>query len=223
MTNPLHETRTSIAVYILLILAAIVLVPGVGVVVALVIVSVLLAANRKQGIFRSIGFVRPESWTRALAAGLVFGLIIQLLAYLVFDPLFEKLTGDRIDLSSLDGVRGNFRGYVVLMLLGWGFGGFAEEIIFRGYLITRLKMLFGDSRRSLAVILLITSAPFGLAHMYQGLSGVLSTGLLAMFFGLMFIRSGYNLWYSIFTHGFVNTLGITLIYLDLDQSLTGPW
>lgn len=223
MTNPLHETRTSIAVYIFMIVAAIVFIPRVGVLVAMVIVAALLVANRKRDIFRSIGFVRPNSWIRALATGLVFGLIIQVLAYLVFDPLFEKLTGDRIDLSSLDGMRGNFRGYVIMMLLGWGFGGFIEEIIFRGYLITRLKMLLGDSRRSLAVILLITSAPFGLAHMYQGLSGMLSTGLLAMFFGLMFIRSGYNLWYSIFTHGFVNTLGITLIYLDLDQSLTGPW
>jgi membrane protease YdiL (CAAX protease family) len=100
-------------------------------------------------------------------------------------------------------------------------GGFLEEMTFRGYLITQIKKhCCGDSFGAV-IALIITSASFGLSHLYQGATGVLSTGLIGFILGVIYIKNRYNLWLPIFTHGFVNTAGFILIYLNLDLRLKG--
>jgi membrane protease YdiL (CAAX protease family) len=37
--------------------------------------------------------------------------------------------------------------------------------------------------------------------------------------GILFIWSGYNLWLPILTHGFIDTVGLTMIYLNADKKL----
>jgi membrane protease YdiL (CAAX protease family) len=46
------------------------------------------------------------------------------------------------------------------------------------------------------------------------------TGLAGFIFGAMYVYHEYNVWYPIFTHGFVNTVAMLLIYLDVDRRLS---
>jgi membrane protease YdiL (CAAX protease family) len=62
--------------------------------------------------------------------------------------------------------------------------GTAEEIIFRGYLILRFTALTG---RFWAVVL--SSALFGLAHVYQGTASALSIGCLGLLFALIYVQT----------------------------------
>jgi membrane protease YdiL (CAAX protease family) len=96
---------------------------------------------------------------------------------------------------------------------------FLEELVFRGYLMTQLSLVFGGNWLAAMLSLLISSIVFGLAHWYQGRSGALSTGLLGVILGGLFIWSGNNLWLPILTHGFIDTIGLGLIYLNLDVKL----
>jgi len=107
-------------------------------------------------------------------------------------------------------------GVLIAFVVGWLIGGFIEEIVFRGYLLTRLRSIFGKASLVDFLIITSTSAVFGFSHLYQGWTGVISTGMIAFIFGYIFVINRMNLWYPILNHGFVNTVGSTLIYLDLD-------
>ena len=211
-----HENKIGLSIIILIILTLILMIPPLGILFAFVIVAFLVLFTNKEGSLYDIGFRSSKSWPKAIFLSFVLAVLIELTFEIFFNPIFEKITDTLIDLSEFEGMRGNFITYIIMLLIGWVVGGFIEEITFRGYLITRLKKLLGNSPLVLFFILVLTSVPFGLSHLYQGLSGVLSTGFIAFIFGFIFIKSGYNLWLPILTHGFVNTVGLTLIYLDLD-------
>jgi membrane protease YdiL (CAAX protease family) len=195
--------------------------PNLGVLIAVLFVLIALLLGKKQGSFKFIGFVKQERWSYTLIKGMILGVVIQLAYSIIFDPLIEKLTGRPIDLSGFDSMRGNLPVFLLWLVIGIGFGGFLEEITFRGYLITRLKLIIGTSPLSLIIILLLTSVSFGLAHLYQDWSGVISTGSFAFIFGIIFIQSKYNLWMPILTHAFANVVGLALIYTNYDRILNG--
>jgi membrane protease YdiL (CAAX protease family) len=221
ISDLLWKNKLSLSIIITILLICIVILPNLGVLLAVVFVIIALLIGIKQGSFKSIGIIRQERWSDTLIKGMILGVVLQLAYSIIFDPLIEKLTGIPIDLSGFDSMRGNLPILLLWLLIGIGFGGFLEEITFRGYLITRLKIIMGDSPLSLIIILLLTSASFGLAHLYQDWSGVISTGSFAFIFGIIFIFSKYNLWMPILTHAFANVVGLLLIYTDYDRVLNG--
>jgi uncharacterized protein len=60
---------------------------------------------------------------------------------------------------------------------------FAEELIFRGYLIHRLKQLTGNIKAAV----LISSLIFSLGHGYQGSLGVATVGAMGVLFGVVYL------------------------------------
>ena len=58
-----------------------------------------------------------------------------------------------------------------------------------------------------------------MAHWYQGKSGALSTGIISIFLGLIFIYNQFNLWLPIIVHGFIDTISIFIISLGYDKKL----
>lgn len=66
--------------------------------------------------------------------------------------------------------------------------GFSEELLFRGFLMDCLGQHF-PSVDSWALIL-ISSAAFGFAHLYQGWRGTVLTGLLGCAFGMLYTITG---------------------------------
>jgi hypothetical protein len=63
------------------------------------------------------------------------------------------------------------------------------------------------------VMISISSLLFGAIHYYQGLSGMISTGISGLFFGAYFLASGCNLWAAVLAHGVSNSIGFLLIFL----------
>jgi len=79
--------------------------------------------------------------------------------------------------------------------------GFVEEFIFRGFLLLRLTKLFGGSRAAVAIALFLQAALFGLSHSYQHLYGIVLTGSLGVFFGIVYLALNRNLWVVVIGHG----------------------
>jgi len=75
--------------------------------------------------------------------------------------------------------------------------GFCEEVMFRGYLMTRLRLLF--KTKSWIPSILISSMAFGLCHTYQGLSGFIVITVYGAMFALLYIRTG-SIWPGIIAH-----------------------
>ena len=124
------------------------------------------------------------------------------------------------DLSSLDDVRGNFEGYIALMIIMWVFAAFGEEFLFRGYYMKALAELLGNGNRSWLLSAIITSIYFGVSHGYQGSIGMVSSFLWAFCIAMIFNKNRNNLLLLVLIHGIYDTVGITLLYLNKDHIIS---
>jgi membrane protease YdiL (CAAX protease family) len=135
---------------------------------------------------------------------------------ILLDPLLELFLGE-IDLSSLEDIRGNLVGYIVLMVIMWVFAAFGEEFLFRGYYMKALAELLGNSNKSWLLSAVITSIYFGISHGYQGTNGMVSSFLWAFCIAMIFNKNRNNLLLLVLIHGIYDTIGITFLYLNMDH------
>ena len=77
--------------------------------------------------------------------------------------------------------------------------GFCEEIAFRGYLMTRLRLVFGN--RSWVIPTIISMFTFGVCHAYQGIPGLIVISAYGLLFSLLYIRTR-SLWPCVIAHFF---------------------
>jgi len=148
------------------------------------------------------GLGRPAAWGRTWVLGIGAGLGYQSLSIYVLEPAIARFTGRLPDVSSFAALEGNVRLLLVSLLVAWTLAAVGEEFVFRG----------GTPRAWFAGVLL-TSAAFGLGHVYQGASGVITAGLSGFVFGMLYLRAGRNLWVPMIAHGTVDTVGFTLLFL----------
>src|SRR5262249_20391197 len=83
----------------------------------------------------------------------------------------------------------------VLMVVKYAAGAFAEEVVTRAYLVTRLEGLL----KSRAAAVLLAAAAFASYHAYQRTDGLVDTFLLGVAWGaaFLFLR---RLWPFVFAH-----------------------
>jgi uncharacterized protein len=135
--------------------------------------------------------------------------------YLV-EPLIARLTtGALPDPSAFRSLVGNAQALLFWLVISWTLAAFMEEMVYRGWLTARIAELWRYSRAGWIIALVASSALFGLAHLYQGLSGVVATGVTGFLFGTAYLSSGRNLWCAILAHGLLDTLGFVMIYLGV--------
>lgn len=186
-------------------------IPQYGVILSFIMVSIYLIRNKnRKELSKSIGLRRPKNLLTLIIISALLGVLIELTTEIFFNPIIEKLTHSKIDLSEVE--LSSIGAYLTWIVIGFVLGGLLEEILFRGFLITRISKFLKENKASDFLALFITSILFGLCHLYQGWSGVISTGLIGFIFGIIFLAFGKNLWYSILTHGFVNVTALTILY-----------
>jgi len=79
--------------------------------------------------------------------------------------------------------------------------GICEEVLYRGFLIRYLSN--GPWHFGLWIALAIASISFGLAHGYQGLSGIIGTALLGAVLAVIFVSTG-SLWMPMALHAIID-------------------
>ena len=80
---------------------------------------------------------------------------------------------------------------------------FCEEFLFRGYLLTQ----FDDWLHSLMWAWIVSSVAFGLAHFYQGWSGMIRAGLLGALLAYPVVRFG-NLYPAMLAHWLIDSVAL---------------
>jgi len=188
--------------------------PGVGVFASLALTALVAWARGSW-----LGLERPASWARAIALGAGAGVAIQVATVLGLEPLVEGLTGRAPDVSQFDGIRGDLAALLQWLAIVWVVVVFVEEWVFRGLLARELCALLGDGRGALAAGLAASSLVFGLAHAYQGIGGVISTGVVGLVLAALTARERWNLWPAVIAHGTIDTIGLWAIYANVDRAL----
>ena len=169
--------------------------------------------------WRAIGLRRPASWPRALLIATALAAYQFASLYLVEPVIARVTTGELPDVSMFQSLVGDKRQLLFWLGASWTLAAFVEEMVYRGWLTARVAELARYSKRGWIVAVVVTSILFGLAHLYQGVSGVITTGLTGLMFGGAYLASGRNLWCAILAHGFSDTIGFVMIYLGVYPGL----
>jgi CAAX protease family protein len=178
----------------------------------LVVISWLLWRNGET--WRDFGLRRFTPWWKLI--GFTLGLFIAKL--FVFQPVADSIGNTfylvKSDHSPLTHIHGRLTALIAWLCIAWFAGAFAEEMIFRGYLMGRVGNLLGGGWPAWSTALIFQAALFGLGHAYLGPAGMVSAGSAGIAYGLFYLAGGRNLWPVILIHGIWDTLGLTLIYLN---------
>ena len=178
-------------------------------------ILVLVWVWRSHTPWREIGYVRPASWIRTIAVGVVFGIAFKLLMKAIVMPL---LGGPPINpaFHYLAGNTAALPGIILAVIFGAGFG---EETVFRGYMFERLGKLLGTSASAKAVIVVFTTIWFALAHYsVQGVAGVEQAAVTGLVFGTIFAITG-QLWMLMIAHAAFDLTAVAIIYNDLESTV----
>jgi membrane protease YdiL (CAAX protease family) len=196
------------------ILAILVIIAG-QVVAPLSAVLILVWAWRSHTPWREIGYVRPNSWTRTVAAGIVFGSAFKFVMKAIVMPLlgaepinqaYHYLAGNRAALPAAI--------YTMIVVAGFG-----EETLFRGYMFERFGKLFGSGVWAKTLIVLLTSVLFGLAHYtVQGLTGVEQAFITGVVFGTIFAVTA-RIFVLMVAHAAFDLTALAIIYWNLESKV----
>ena len=158
-------------------------------------------------------FFNDKSILELVAKSFLYATLLVLLSYYVLIPIIENLTNEPINYRVFEPMKGNFNLLIKYLGIGWLVGGILEEFIFRGYLLQTIEKLFP---RKIGMLLgvLFSSLIFGLLHEYQGISGQLLTGIGGVVLGFIYVFNHKNVWLNILTHGFMNSISMSLFYFS---------
>ncbi|MGC4035600.1 MAG: type II CAAX endopeptidase family protein [Chitinophagaceae bacterium] len=177
----------------------------------LLITWLLLKVNGDN--FSTIGFSFRRFKPDAILAGAIIAMLLFIFLNYFFFPALNKLIRlPQTNLNDFKSVRHNPGMYIFILFMGWLIGGFYEEIVFHGFIFRRIEQM--SKRKSMMIISLITTnIIFGIYHFQLGWPGMINAFIAGIVYNLVMIKFKRNLWYSIFVHGFFDTIGLTYIYL----------
>ena len=181
-------------------------------IVVLVVVWLYLKYISKES-FSDIFFSFKRFQVKAIWIGIIAAILLSLFFRFAWDPLINSIlpTG-KIDLSDFASIRNSPVNYIIILLIALLVGGFYEEIIFHGFIFTRLEKIF-KGKWATSVAFILTTLIFGLYHFQQGIKGILLTAIAGAVYHVLILKFNRNLWYGVFVHAFFDFIGLTLIYL----------
>ena len=185
----------------------------------LMLVGLVLVWWRGPG-WREAGLRAPISWGRTVAIGLAVGVGWQIAGSYVAEPVIARLTtGARPDVSQFRTLIGNEAQLAFWLTITWTLAAFAEEIAYRGWIVNRCAEIGHFSRNAWLAGILVSSVLFGAVHAYQGLPGMIATGLTGVVFGATYLATGRNLWAAMIAHGVLDTAGFLMMYAGVYPGL----
>ncbi len=189
----------------------------------LTLMSILLALGLirlvlwlRRSSWYEFGLKRPTSWLKTILLA-VGGLVAIHLVVNITRPVVTRFTGQPVDRSQFDALRGNMPALIIGLLVVWTLAAFGEELIFRGYLMNTLARALGNKNGGWVFACIVNSILFGFGHTYQGISGVILLAIVGWLYALFYLGSGRNLWVPILMHGLYDTSAFLVIFFSLDK------
>jgi len=172
----------------------------------------LLSMRLRNGGWTAMGLKRPASWVRTLQIALAAAALRIVLGECVIEPLTARFWPPLAAPAGAEAITGNVRMALLGLLIVWTFAAFGEEIAYRGYLLTPAAELGKNSVAAYWVGIVAVSVLFGYGHYYKGPAGILDSGVAGLILGAAYMLSGRNLWASILAHGFIDTIGLVILF-----------
>ena len=174
----------------------------------LIVVTLLYVKFKYQSNLKTLGFISPFKFTQYPGALIywVFGLVLVFIwSFIIKFINLEILMPPENAKYILNLASGNM---IITMGLVGLWGPVAEEVFFRGFMISGLKAQFGWKSS-----VIISSLIFSVFHIEPG--AIIPTFLLGAILGYIFIRYG-SIWPSIFIHALHNMIAVLMASVDVN-------
>lgn len=208
----LKETIINIiAICIITILPHMELIPFFGYIIPIfLLVWILLKYSNET--FSDIGFSFKKFKPKSIVIGILVAILTLGFMQLVFFPVLEHLIiFEETEVGLYEFIKGNKWQYIIIIIMGWLVGGLYEEIVFHGFIFSRLEKMI-QNKYATAIAFIIVVILFGAYHYQLGGAGLINALIVGAVYLTLFLFFKRNLWYSILCHGVYNTIVITLIY-----------
>jgi membrane protease YdiL (CAAX protease family) len=172
--------------------------------------GLVAAALRREPDARGVLGLAPMPVGAAIGWGLA-GVVLAYVVDGVGVGLYLALT--HADLQAELAAKARWSTQLAAIPLAWVvplsvFVGVYEEVVFRGFLLGRLRVLSGS--RALAV--LISAVLFAAGHGYQGTLGLVQTFAVGLVLGALAIARG-SIWPTIVAHVSIDTFGLFALHV----------
>lgn len=177
----------------------------------------LVSLRLRSGGWKAVGLGRPESWRRVILIALAAAALRILMGEFVVDPLTARLWPPAVAPEGSEAIAGDVKTALMWLGIVWTFAAFGEEIAYRGYLLTRAADLGKRSTAAYWTGVVLVAVLFGVGHYYKGPAGMVDSGVAGLILGAAYMISGRSLWACVLAHGFIDTFGITVLFLGWDS------
>jgi membrane protease YdiL (CAAX protease family) len=120
---------------------------------------------------------------------------------------------DGADMSGYTYLQGNLPMLLLALAAVYIVSSFGEEVIYRGFVMTRLAELGHRTRAAWATALAASAVIFGLAHFDWGLAGIIQTTCMGLALAASYLLVRRNLWVLVLAHACIDTLLLVQLYL----------
>lgn len=181
--------------------------------VTLLLIATWLLHRGGRG-WRDVGLRTPPLW-RSVAV-VPIGLVAIGTAVAMAKMLLARAGYPYADYSAFHPLRGNIIEYLFWLIpVTVGSAAFGEEMIFRGFLLDAFRRVLGRGHWATLLAIVLQATVFSLVHAYQGVGGVVTTGIVGLLLGVTWLVSGKNLWPGIIIHALLDGSAMTAVFLGL--------
>ena len=189
-------------------------IPRPGVFAVVIGVGVATWRLRRSGTrWSDLGLRAPRSWGKALLWAFAAYALVIAVNFAVVTPLARSLSWPPTDVERLGDLAGDLPLLAGWLAIAWTTAALGEELLFRGFLQTRLMAWFGGTALGNASAIILQAMLFGLAHMGFGIRGAVTAGFVGVVYGIVYLVNGRNLWPLIISHGITDTVSLVALYL----------
>ena len=155
------------------------------------------------------------SWKSRLRIAVLFTIVIWILILLL--PRLLSFAGipKPDDSSFAEQIQDNPAALISILLKVWTTVAFGEEVLGRVFLIDRFEAIFKGIPWNTQLSLILASILFGLAHAYQGLSGIILTGSIGLIVSILYLYQKRSIWTNVVVHGMVDTVAMVLLFFGV--------
>jgi membrane protease YdiL (CAAX protease family) len=197
------------------ILAILIILGGNLIMPPLSAILVLIWVKISDTPWREIGYVRPRSWGKTIATGIVFGVALKFVMKAIVMPLFGAPPINQ----AYHFVTGNPAVIPMMIYTMIVIAGFGEETFYRGWMFERFGKLLGQSLFVKIAIVVITSILFASVHYpEQGIPGAEQALMTGLIFGSIFAVTG-RIFTLMIAHAAFDLTALWMIYCGLETRI----
>jgi len=184
----------------------------------LLMLAVIYGGLRFRGqTWKHLGLNLGPPDTKSIISAVLKSLPVFALAIVAFAAgavLMANLVGmpESADMSKYDYLQGNLGMTLLALASVYIVSSFAEEVIYRGFLITRIQELLASGKLATSFAVVLSSLIFGLVHSDWGLTGMVQASCMGFALGASYLIVKRNLWVTILAHAYMDTILILQMY-----------